>query len=126
MDIADTHGARRVVALPVSGAFHSPLMEHARSGLAEALETLAIDKPSCPIYLNVSADPTTDPETIRSALLAQLTSPVRWSQTLANMDRNGFTSFVEVGSGKVLSGLVKRTLGRHVETTQAGSASDFS
>jgi [acyl-carrier-protein] S-malonyltransferase len=125
MTIASEHGARRVVALPVSGAFHSPLMQHAREGLAEALAQLAISRPSCPVYLNVSAAPTTDPDTIREALLAQLTSPVRWSQTLVHMRDDGFDRFVEVGAGKVLSGLVKRTLGREIETELAGEAGDF-
>ena len=116
MAVSTVHGARRVLALPVSGAFHSPLMDHARAGLAEALESLPIATPSCPVYLNVSAEPTTDPEVIRAALLDQLTSPVRWSQTLTNMQRDGFDSFLEVGAGKVLTGLAKRTLGREVET----------
>lgn len=125
MDVARERGAKRVVPLPVSGAFHSPLMEHAREGLAEALEALSIVAPSCPVYLNVSAEPTTDPTIIRTSLLDQLTSPVRWSQTLTNMGRDGFTSFVEVGAGKVLSGLVKRTIGRVAETSWAGTAEDF-
>jgi [acyl-carrier-protein] S-malonyltransferase len=125
MDIAREHGARRVIPLPVSGAFHSPLMEHARAGLAEALQALHISTPSCPVYLNVSAEPATDPDVIRKALLDQLTSPVRWSQTMTNMSRDGFDSFMEVGAGKVLTGLVKRTLGREVEAGLAGSAEDF-
>jgi [acyl-carrier-protein] S-malonyltransferase len=125
MDVARDRGAKRVVPLPVSGAFHSPLMEHAREGLGEALEALNIAAPNCPIYLNVSAEPTTDPDIIRTSLLDQLTSPVRWSQTLTNMTRDGFTSFVEVGAGKVLSGLVKRTIGRDAETSCAGTAEDF-
>ena len=125
MEIAPEHGARRVILLPVNGAFHSPLMEHAQAGLAEALESLVIAKPSCPVYLNVSAAPTTDPSVIRRALLDQLTLPVRWSQTLLNMSRDGFSSFLEVGSGKVLTGLVKRTLGRDVEARSAGIADDF-
>lgn len=125
MEIAREHGARRVIPLPVSGAFHSPLMEHARAGLAEGLESLEIAAPSCPVYLNVSAEPTTDPSEIKRALLDQLTSPVRWSQTLTNMSRDGFSSFLEVGSGKVLTGLAKRTLGRDIEAKAAGAAADF-
>jgi [acyl-carrier-protein] S-malonyltransferase len=125
MEIASERGARRVIPLPVSGAFHSPLMEHARAGLAKALGSLAISQPSCPVYLNVSAAPTTEPSEIRRALLDQLTSPVRWSQTLTNMNRDGFSSFLEVGSGKVLTGLVRRTLGRDVEARSAGIADDF-
>ena len=111
--------------LPVSGAFHSPLMGDAKAGLAEALESLTITTPECPIYLNVTADPTTDPDAIRGALLDQLTSPVRWSQTLNNMSRDGFESFVEVGAGRVLSGLAKRTLGRETATRTAGTADEF-
>lgn len=125
MEIAPERGARRVILLPVSGAFHSPLMEYARAGLAEALASLKITKPSCPVYLNVSANPTTDPSEIRKALLDQLTSPVLWSQTLLNMSRDGFSSFLEIGSGKVLTGLVRRTLGRDVEARSAGVADDF-
>lgn len=112
----------RAIPLPVSGAFHSPLMDYARDGLAEALESLAIAPPRCPVYLNVTAEPTTDPETIRQALLDQLLSPVRWAQTLRHMDRDGATRFVEVGTGKVLSGLVGRTLGRDVDAQQVDTA----
>lgn len=125
MALASERGARRVVALPVSGAFHSPLMEHARAGLAEALNALVIRKPRCPVYLNVTAEPTTDPETIRKRLLEQLTSPVRWAQTLRQMQEDGATRFVEVGAGKVLTGLVRRTLGRDVETAAFGTAADL-
>lgn len=125
MEAASEAGARRVIALDVSGAFHSPLMESARTGLAAALEKLPIQEPRCPVYLNVTAESTTDPDTIRAALLQQLTAPVRWAQTLERMQADGATSFVEVGAGKVLSGLVKRTLGRQVETRAVGTAGDF-
>ena len=122
---ATEEGARRVVPLPVGGAFHSPLMEDARAGLADALRDLAIRPPRCPVYLNVTAEPTTDPDAIRARLLEQLTSPVRWAQTLERMHADGAQRFVEVGAGKVLSGLVRRTLGRDVETAQAGTAEDM-
>ncbi|MEM9666334.1 MAG: ACP S-malonyltransferase [Bacteroidota bacterium] len=123
VDIAPSHGARRVVPLSVSGAFHSPLMAEARDGLAEGLQSLRIQPPRCPVYLNVSAQPTTDPDTIRQGLLDQLTAPVRWAQTLRQMHADGATRFAEVGAGKVLSGLVRRTLGREVEAVPYGTAS---
>ena len=116
--------ARRVVPLPVSGAFHSPLMEEARDGLREALLALDVRVPRCPVYLNVTAAPTLDPETIRKRLLEQLTAPVRWSETLRQMRQGGAARFVEVGTGNVLTGLVRRTLGRDVETATAGTAEE--
>ncbi len=121
---ASAAGARRVVPLPVSGAFHSPLMAFARDGLAETLAALEIREPACPVVLNVTAEPTTDPETIRAMLLAQLTSPVRWAQSLERMAALGATRYVEVGTGKVLSGLVKRTLGRDAVTLAVGAPDD--
>ena len=126
MAIASERGARRVIPLPVSGAFHSPLMEHARAGLADALESVDLVRPSCPVYLNVTAAPETDPAAIRSRLLEQLLSPVKWSQILAAMAADGADQFVEVGAGKVLSGLVKRTLGRDAETLAIGTTQDIS
>ena len=120
--LAGERGARRVVPLPVSGAFHSPLMAFARDGLAETLYALAISAPACPVVLNVTAAPTTDPEEIRTRLLEQLTAPVRWAQSLQAIADAGATRYVEVGAGKVLSGLVKRTLGRDAATAQAGTA----
>ncbi|MDX1418845.1 MAG: ACP S-malonyltransferase [Rubricoccaceae bacterium] len=124
-EAAAAAGARRAVALPVSGAFHSPLMGWARDGLAETLEHLEIRPPRCPVYLNVTAAPTTDPDEIRRRLLEQLTAPVRWAQTLEAMRTDGADRFVEVGRGAVLSGLVRRTLGRDVETTTAGTAGEL-
>lgn len=103
-------GCRLAKKLPVSGAFHSSLMQPAYDGLKESLEILDIAKPNCPIYSNYTAEPTTDPEEIRSNVLNQLLNPVQWTQTLQNMHKNGADSFVEVGPGKVLQGLVKRTL----------------
>ncbi|PAP75256.1 ACP S-malonyltransferase [Rubrivirga marina] len=122
---ASEAGARRVVPLPVSGAFHSPLMKFARDGLKETLDALEIRVPSCPVVLNVTAEPTTDPDAIRLRLLDQLTAPVRWAQSLERMQAEGATRFVEVGTGKVLSGLVRRTLGRDAETAQAGTAAEI-
>jgi [acyl-carrier-protein] S-malonyltransferase len=118
-------GAKKVVQLPVSGAFHSPLMEDARAGLARALAALDIVEPRCPVFLNVTGDPTRDPDEIRKRLLEQLTSPVRWTSIMQNIQRDGAKRYVEVGAGKVLSGLVKRTVGRHAETFQAGKSEDF-
>lgn len=112
----------RTIRLPVSGAFHSPLMAYAEEGLAEALEAVDIRPPQCPVYLNVTARPTTDPDEIRRRLLEQLRAPVRWAQSLRRMQDDGATRFVEVGAGKVLQGLVRRTLGRDVEAHEAGTA----
>ena len=122
--LATEAGAKRVVGLPVSGAFHSPLMAFARDGLAETLAALDIAAPDCPVVLNVTAEPTTDPDEIRRRLLDQLTAPVRWAQSLQRMQAEGATRFVEVGTGRVLSGLVRRTLGRDAETAQAGTAAE--
>ena len=109
VELASQNGARMAKLLPVSGAFHSSLMQPAYDGLKSELEELNISVPSCPIYSNYTAKPTTDVEEIRSNLLNQLLNPVRWTQTLENMIEDGASSFVEVGPGKVLQGLVKRT-----------------
>lgn len=101
-------GARRALMLPVGGAFHSPLMEPARAELAEAISKAHICKPICPVYQNVSASAVTDPDIIRTNLLAQLTSPVRWTQTVRNMIADGATQFTEIGPGKVLQGLIAK------------------
>lgn len=110
VEIAKARGCRLAKVLPVSGAFHSALMQSAYDRLKEALENLDIKQPDCPVYSNFTADPTTDPEKIRENVLNQLLNPVRWTQTLQNMNQNGAKKFVEVGPGKVLQGLVKRTL----------------
>lgn len=110
VEIAKENGARLAKLLPVSGAFHSSLMKPAFDGLKVQLEQLQINKPNCPIYSNYTAEPTTDTEEIRSNLLNQLLNPVRWTQTLNNMSENGADAFIEMGPGKVLQGLVKRTL----------------
>ena len=124
--LAPERGARRALLLPVSGAFHSPLMDFATEGLGKALAALTINTPSCPVYLNVTAAASTDPETIRQKLVEQLTAPVRWAQTLLAMQEAGASHFVEVGAGKVLSGLVKRTLSRETETSAYGTTADLS
>jgi [acyl-carrier-protein] S-malonyltransferase len=103
-------GARRALPLPVGGAFHSPLMEPARAELAEGIAAAKISKPICPIYQNVSAQPTTDPEVIKANLLTQLTSPVRWTQSVQAMHADGATHFIELGPGKVLQGLIAKTI----------------
>ena len=105
---AKAEGARRALPLAVSGAFHSPLMEPARVELGKAIEATKIVTPICPIYQNVSAQAVTDPETIKKNLLAQLTSPVKWTQTVRNMLADGADYFMEIGPGTVLQGLVKR------------------
>ncbi|MBR1707039.1 MAG: ACP S-malonyltransferase [Bacteroidales bacterium] len=102
-------GAKRALPLAVSGAFHSPLMEPARVELAKAIEATPFLPPVCPVYQNVTALPTTDPATIKANLLRQLTSPVRWTQTVRNMVADGASSFLEIGPGTVLQGLVHRT-----------------
>lgn len=102
-------GARRALPLPVGGAFHSPLMEPAREELAAAVEQTSFCAPVCPIYQNVNALPSTDPEEIKGNLIAQLTSPVRWTQSVLKMLDDGAERFVEIGPGKVLQGLVAKT-----------------
>ena len=101
-------GARRALKLKVGGAFHSPCMEPARAELAEAIERTNFHTPKCPVYQNVDAKPHTDPAEIKANLIAQLTAPVRWTQTVANMVADGATEFVELGPGKVLQGLVSK------------------
>ncbi|MEL7834356.1 ACP S-malonyltransferase [Fodinibius sp. Rm-B-1B1-1] len=110
VELLKEEGCRLAKKLPVSGAFHSSLMQPAYDGLRESLEALDVNTPSCPIYSNFTAEPTTDPHEIRSNVLKQLLNPVRWTQTLQNMHNNGADSFIEVGPGNVLQGLVKRTL----------------
>ena len=104
-------GAKRALPLPVSGAFHSPLMEPAREELAKAIEATPFRTPVCPIYQNVTALPSTDAEQIKANLLKQLTSPVRWTASVRNMIADGATRFVEIGPGTVLQNLVKRIAG---------------
>ena len=103
-------GARRALPLPVGGAFHSPLMEPARAELAEGIEKTSFKIPVCPVYQNVTALPSTDPDEIKANLLAQLTSPVRWTQSVRNMAADGASEFVELGPGNVLQGLISKIL----------------
>jgi [acyl-carrier-protein] S-malonyltransferase len=101
-------GARRALVLSVGGAFHSPFMEPARVELSDAINSTNFNIPVCPVYQNVNAQAVTNPEEIKKNLIAQLTAPVRWTQTVENMIKDGATSFTEVGPGKVLQGLVKK------------------
>lgn len=111
-------GARRALLLPVGGAFHSPLMEPAREELAAAIESTEFKIPSCPIYQNVTTTAVSDAEEIKKNLILQLTAPVKWTQSVQQMVKDGATSFVEVGPGKVLQGLVKK-IHREAETSSA-------
>lgn len=114
-------GAKRALKLMVGGAFHSPLMNPAKEELAKAIENTSINRPRCPVYQNVTAMPVTEPSIIKENLVAQLTAPVRWTQTVLNMIRDGAVSFTEVGPGNVLQGLVRKA-DRSIE---AYSASDL-
>jgi [acyl-carrier-protein] S-malonyltransferase len=108
IELLKEKGAKRALKLAVGGAFHSPLMEPARLELEEAIRTTNFRKPICPVYQNVNAKPSDNPEIIKVNLVSQLTSPVRWTQTIINMIADGATSFVEVGPGSVLQGLIKK------------------
>lgn len=101
-------GAKRALVLPVGGAFHSPLMEPARVELEAAINNTTFSQPICPVYQNVTANAVTDPTQIKKNLIAQLTAPVKWTQTVQQMIADGATTFIEVGPGKVLQGLVKK------------------
>ena len=111
-------GARRALVLPVGGAFHSPLMEPAREQLASAIEQTTFSTPSCPIYQNVTANAVDDTAEIKTNLIAQLTSPVRWTQSVEQMIADGAQHFIEVGPGKVLQGLVRK-INRESNTSAA-------
>jgi [acyl-carrier-protein] S-malonyltransferase len=106
-------GIRRALLLNVSGAFHSPLMTPARVPLLEALDSVNFSDAKIPVYQNVSAEPVTNADELKSNILKQLESPVRWREIISNMNRDGFTSFLEIGPGKVLQGLNKRILTEH-------------
>ena len=110
-------GAKRALPLQVGGAFHSPLMEPAREELAAAIEATSFHTPICPVYQNVNGLPSTDTNVIKKNLISQLTAPVRWTQSIQNMVKDGAVSFVECGPGKVLQGLVKKI----APQTEAGS-----
>lgn len=111
-------GAKRALVLPVGGAFHSPLMEPARVELEAAIQATTFNQPICPVYQNVTASAVSNPDEIRKNLVSQLTAPVRWTQTVAQMIADGATQFTEVGPGKVLQGLVKK-VNSTVETASA-------
>jgi [acyl-carrier-protein] S-malonyltransferase len=108
IEILKEKGVKRAIKLAVGGAFHSPLMEPARIELEEAIKSTNFTKPICAIYQNVNAEPSVDPENIKANLVAQLTSPVRWTQSVINMISGGASYFVEVGPGNVLQGLIKK------------------
>jgi [acyl-carrier-protein] S-malonyltransferase len=108
IEILKEKGAKRALKLAVGGAFHSPLMERARLELEDAIKSTTFKKPECPVYQNVNAKPSIDPGVIKSNLILQLTSPVRWTQSVMNMIADGATSFTEVGPGSVLQGLIKK------------------
>jgi [acyl-carrier-protein] S-malonyltransferase len=114
-------GAKRALVLPVGGAFHSPLMEPARVELEAAINSTNFSNPICPVYQNVTASAVSDPAEIKKNLIAQLTAPVRWTQTVQQMISDGATHFTEVGPGKVLQGLVKK-VNAGMETASAGVA----
>ena len=117
-EVLKEKGARRALVLPVGGAFHSPLMEPAREQLASAIENTVFKTPSCPIYQNTTAAAVTETATIKTNLIAQLTAPVRWSQTIEKMINDGAKSFTEVGPGNVLQGLVRK-INRDANTAAA-------
>lgn len=108
IEILKEKGVKRAIKLSVGGAFHSPLMEPARLELEDAIKITIFNRPICPVYQNVNAQPSVDPETIKSNLIEQLTSPVRWTQSVINMISDGASYFVEVGPGNVLQGLIKK------------------
>ena len=111
-------GAKRALVLPVGGAFHSPLMKPAEEELAKAIEETVFNTPICPVYQNVSTTAVTDPTEIKKNLIAQLTAPVKWTQSVQNMIADGATEFIEVGPGNTLQGLVKK-INREVSTSSA-------
>ena len=125
MDAARAAGARRVIPLEVSGAFHSELMEYARQGLAEAIEAAAIVRAETPVVANVTARPVTAPDDIRRLLIEQLTRPVRWAESMQSLVDNGVDTVVEAGPGSILSGLMKR-MHRGVHILNADRLEDVS
>ncbi len=113
-------GAKRALVLPVGGAFHSPLMKPAEEELAKAIEETIFNTPICPVYQNVTTTAVTDPAEIKKNLIAQLTAPVKWTQSVQNMIADGATEFIEVGPGNTLQGLVKK-INREVSTSSASA-----
>lgn len=124
MEMAQKQGARMVKELVVSGAFHSPLMESASDGVREALASAGIRDAEVPVYANVTAKPVTDKQEIRTLLVDQITSPVKWHESMVQMISDGFQDFYEVGAGNVLQGLMKR-IDRQVRCTGVGTAEDI-
>jgi len=124
MELAKTKGAKRVIELPVSGAFHSPLMASAVEDFGQKLDEAGIRMVTIPVFANVTALPVSNASEIRSLLHHQLTHPVRWVETIQNMIKDGTTRFIEVGAGKVLSGLVKR-IDKEVEVLQCGTIEEL-
>jgi len=124
MELAQDSGAKRVLELMVSAAFHSPLMSPTTQGMTNALQELQINKPDCPIVPNVTAKPTNSPEEIRVLLIKQLTHPVRWVESVQNMILLSGSEFYEVGPGKVLTGLLRR-IDRSCSCTPVGKAEDL-
>lgn len=108
IEILKVKGAKRAIKLAVGGAFHSPLMEPAKVELEEAIKSIAFNKPVCPVYQNVSAKPSIETQVIKANLVSQLTSPVCWTQSVINMISDGASTFIEVGPGSVLQGLIKK------------------
>ena len=108
MDMAKTKGAARAIPLQVSGAFHSPMMQPAVDGMAEFMSSLSFQKPSIPVIGNTTAEPVTTAELVRAELLNQLCNPVQWQRSIEYMVNNGVSIFIEIGPGKVLTGLIKR------------------
>lgn len=119
IEILKEKGAKRALKLPVGGAFHSPLMEPARLELEEAIKQAKFNNPVCPVYQNYTAKPTSDPEEIRKNLVAQLTAPVKWTQTVEQMVKDGASIFIESGPGNVLQGLIKK-IHKEAVTESAG------
>lgn len=125
VELAKEAGAKRAIELPVSGAFHSPLMADVVEEFGEKLRSMQIKMTEIPVYANVTAYPVSSPEEIKNLLHNQLTHSVRWVETIENMVKDGVTDFIETGSGKVLSGLVKR-INREVSISQCGTVDDLS
>jgi [acyl-carrier-protein] S-malonyltransferase len=124
MALAKDAGAKRALRLNVSGAFHSPLMRVAEAGLRSQLDAVDLDAPAFPVVSNVTAQPVTDPADARRLLVEQLTSPVRWTESVRSMAARGVTNLVEVGPGSVLSGLVKR-IEKGLSTRTVGTAAEL-
>jgi [acyl-carrier-protein] S-malonyltransferase len=123
-EIARAKGAKRTLELPVSGAFHSPLVAEAAGEFGNILRNAAFQSPSVPVYQNVSAEPSTDAEAVRGLLTRQMTHSVRWVETIQNMVRDGVEKFYEVGPGKVLAGLVKR-IDKNIEAIPCGTVAEI-